>query len=350
LISLAVKERTGNPMHCEPPSRGTIEQQAADWLSRRERGFAPEEQAAFGNWLLDDPRHAAAARQMEASWRFLQKPLRAAQGAELLQEIDLLVSRRSRRRQQLLGWSFAAFATAAVLVLTFVPFRPRETAAPIAQVSVREKPDRLELPDGSIVELNAQAEIVPDFSATRRNVQLVAGTALFTVAKDPTRPFVVTMRDVAVRAVGTEFCVQLDPKNVDVLVTEGRVIVERTASSGGVTEPPTALVSVDHRVLVPLDAPAAVLQVQSASPQAIQRALRWRNQRFEFTDVPLNVVAQHFNQQNEQKLEIDIQAAEVRVSGIYWLDDPEGFSRLIAASAGLQAIPVSSRRIILRKP
>src|SRR5689334_22953276 len=126
--------RPGNPMHDEPPpGGGTIEQQAADWLSRRERGFAPDEQEAFSRWVLEDPRHAAAARQMEASWRYLQKPRLAGQGAELLQEIDMLVARRSRRRRQVYGWSIAALAAAAVLVLAFVPSRPRETIVPVAQ-------------------------------------------------------------------------------------------------------------------------------------------------------------------------------------------------------------------------
>src|SRR5262245_55030239 len=102
-------------MHDEPPPGGTIEQQAADWLSRRERGFAPEEQEAFSRWLLEDPRHAAAAKRMEASWRYLQKPRRAGQSTELLQEIEALVARRSRRRRQIYGWSVAALAAAAVL-------------------------------------------------------------------------------------------------------------------------------------------------------------------------------------------------------------------------------------------
>jgi transmembrane sensor len=336
-------------MHVEPLSGGTIEQQAADWLSRRERGFVPDEQEAFSKWLLEDPHHATAARQIETSWRSLQKPRLAGQGAEFLQAIEALVARRSRRRRQIYGWSFAALAAAAVFVLAFMPFRPRETAAPIAQGEVREKPDLSTLPDGSIVELNAQAAIAPDFTGTLRTVRLVAGTAFFTVAKDPARPFVVTAGDVAVQAVGTEFCVHLDPKNADVLVTEGRVKVERTTSSADMTEPPTAFVSVEHRVIVPLDEPTAVLHVQSASPQAIQSALRWRNQRVEFTDVPLKEVAQHFNRQNEQKLEIVGKAAEIPISGIYWLDDPEGFSRLIAASAGLEVIPFSSQRIILRQ-
>jgi transmembrane sensor len=335
-------------MDAEPPAGGTIEQQASDWLSRRERGFAPEEQAAFSQWLLEGPRHAAAARQLEASWQFLQKPRRAGQSAQLLETIEIAVARRSRRRRQIFSWSAAALAAAAVLVLVFVPFRPREVAAPVMHVGVQPKPDRHTLPDGSVVELNAQAEIATEFTAARRNVRLAAGSAFFTVAKDSARPFVVTVGDVTVQAIGTEFCVQLDPRNADVLVTEGRVKVEKTAS-GSAKETAHALVSVDQRVIVPLDASTGPLQVQSVSAQAIQVALRWRNLRVEFTELPLKDVAQLFNRQNEQQLEVDVKAAGVRVSGIYWLDDPESFSRLIAFSAGLEVTPLSNQRIVLRK-
>lgn len=350
MISAAVKERLRDPLRDEPPAGGSIEQQAADWLSRRERGLAPEEQEAFSNWLLADPRHAAAAKQMEASWRYLQKPRRGGQGAELLQEVEALVARRARRRRQVYGWSVAALAAAAVLVLAFVPFRSRETVAPIAQGGVREKPDRRTLPDGSVVELNATGEIDDDFTGARRSVRLVAGTAFFTIAKDPTRPFVVIVGDVAVQAVGTEFCVRLDPKSADVLVTEGRVKVARTNSAAEAKEPPAALVGAAQQVVVPLDALAAIPPVQAVSPQAMQAALRWRNQRIEFTEVPLKELVSRFNRQNEQKLDFEPNTADVRVSGIAWLDDPEGFARLVAASAGLQAVPLSNQSIMLRKP
>jgi ferric-dicitrate binding protein FerR (iron transport regulator) len=117
-----------------------------------------------------------------------------------------------------------------------------------------------------------------------------------------------------------------------------------------VTPPPAAFVNIARRVVVPLDAPTAVLHVQSMSSQAIEAALRWRHQRFEFTDVPLKEVVRLFNRQNEQKLELEGKVADLRISGFFWLDDPEGASRLIASSAGLQAIHHPGQRIMLRQP
>src|SRR5690349_20668988 len=48
-----------------------------------------------------------------------------------------------------------------------------------------------------------------DFSAKSRAVRLIAGEALFQVAKDAARPFVVAAGDARVRAIGTAFNVRL---------------------------------------------------------------------------------------------------------------------------------------------
>ena len=53
-----------------------IEEIAADWLARREQGFTADEQEAFSNWQMADARHAAAVKEIEQAWRFMQKPRR----------------------------------------------------------------------------------------------------------------------------------------------------------------------------------------------------------------------------------------------------------------------------------
>ncbi|MGH7944497.1 MAG: FecR/PupR family sigma factor regulator [Opitutaceae bacterium] len=112
----------------EPPRRGgTIEEQAADWLSRRDRGFLEGEQEAFSAWLLADPRHAAAANQIEASWRFLQKPWHSGQTEEVLREIEARVVVRTHR-QRFLWRSASGLAAAVLLVFVLRPSRSPEVA------------------------------------------------------------------------------------------------------------------------------------------------------------------------------------------------------------------------------
>ncbi|MGH7956227.1 MAG: FecR family protein [Opitutaceae bacterium] len=117
---------------------------------------------------------------------------------------------------------------------------------------------RQTLADGSVVELNAGADILVDFSPARRSVRLVRSEAHFAVATDATRPFVVSAGGVEVRAVGTEFAVRFGSQEIAVLVTEGQVAVARTAApapADAVLPTPTepVLVAAGGRVVIPTE-------------------------------------------------------------------------------------------------
>ena len=81
----------------------------------------------------------------------------------------------------------------------------------------------IQLPDGSTVELNARSRVKVRLTEGRRDVALIEGQALFRVAKDKQRPFVVRAGDAQVRAVGTEFDVYMKQAETVVTVVEGRV-------------------------------------------------------------------------------------------------------------------------------
>lgn len=83
----------------------------------------------------------------------------------------------------------------------------------------------LVLNDGSTIQLNSLSKIRVRFSEHERAVDLVQGQALFHVAKDSARPFVVYSDQTRVRAVGTQFDVYRRVKDTVVTVVEGRVAV-----------------------------------------------------------------------------------------------------------------------------
>lgn len=344
-------------MNRAPRSTGAetaaIEQAAADWLARREAGLTVDEQAEFSRWLLADARHAEAARRLEATWRYLRKPLFTGQAAEaeraLAARVEHLEREGRRMRFRAAAWAAGGLAAAAAFAFALGPGITSRPAAPgTAVVSVEVRPERRLLPDGSAVEFNAGAEIAVEYTGAARHVRLLRGEAHFEVVRDPARPFVVKAGDVAVRAVGTSFSVRLDLAEVDVLVTEGRVAVER-ADAGAA---PLAMVAAGNRLSVPTDLadePAA-LRAAPFSPEQMRTALAWRGRRLEFTNMPLAEAVALFNRQNRLQLELDDPGlGEVRISGIFWADDPEGFSRLMEASAGLRALPAGPDRITLTR-
>src|SRR5205823_2531257 len=97
------------------------------------------------------------------------------------------------------------------------------------------------LPDGSLIELNARSSVRVRFTSNERAVELFEGQALFRVAKDPARPFIVSSDGKRVRAVGTQFDVYRKKASTTVTVLEGRVTVGRAAAEG--TSLPTAQLS-----------------------------------------------------------------------------------------------------------
>lgn len=328
-----------------------VKAQAADWLARRASGFTAEEQARFSDWLLADPRHAAAVRPLEAAWRLLQKPRFTGQADFVVASVEARVRDRWRRNRRRL--TAGIFAAAASVVFAFSVLRDRGEPAPEVAGRMEVKPERRTLPDGSVVELKAGADILVNFSPGQRDVRLVRGEAHFAVAKDTARPFVVTAGAVSVKAVGTEFAVRMASAEVDVLVTEGRVAVERTVPNPRpLTEPPTpTFLDAGSRTVVPVAlADDTPLEIQPVAAPQIASALAWRGMRVEFTATPLGEIVARLNHQNRVQLALAEPAlANLRISGIFWLDDPNGFARLVEASAGLRTTSDRDGRIVLSR-
>ena len=204
-------------------------------------------------------------------------------------------------------------------------------------------PSRQTLPDGSVVELRDGADISVDFSGPLRRVTLVRGEAHFAVAKDFTRPFVVTAAGVSVRAVGTAFAVQMSAATVEVLVTEGRVAVDPAATPDA---PPLALVEAGHlAIATPINA-----QVTAIAEAQMTYRLAWRVPRVEFSATPLSEAVLLLNRYSAVRLSLaDDSLAGLRISGLVRADNADALVRLLVANYEVAAIPQGEHEIVLRR-
>jgi transmembrane sensor len=324
----------------------SVTARAAAWLARRDAGFTPADAAAFQTWLAADSRHTRAVDELTAAWAVLQSPRATGQADLVLADLAARARVRHRRRAKHFTWAASSLAAAALVLALWLPGLSEKTPAPAAVALAAPRPERQILDDGSVVELNAGAAISVSFSSTRRAVTLLRGEAHFSVAKDPSRPFVVSVQGIEARAVGTEFLVTSDPHHVQVLVTEGRVAV----SSPSLTVPADTapvVVAAGARVTVPLTAsgdPAP--QPSPVTSTQITAALAWRAQRVEFSGTPLAEAIARFNRHNRLKLTLaDPTLGTLRVSGIFWADDPAGFARLIEPTFSLRTRRLADDRI-----
>lgn len=260
--------------------------------------------------------------------------------------------RRRQRRQRL------AVATLAVVVLLGTAWlRPWQTdgaASTLPTTGIVVAPVQQVLADGSRIELNGDSRVQVEYEPGIRRVRIVRGEAHFAVAHDTTRPFVVVAGDVAVRAVGTAFAVRLAPADIRVLVTDGRVAVDR-ASADPVPAPvrPLAFAGKGASVVVTpanlaADAPAPMVTAVSAPEIAEQ--LAWRVPRLELNDTPLREAVALFNRHSRVRLELATPAlGDLRVSGVVRADNTPALLQLLRADYGVEAQPAGERAFVLRR-
>jgi transmembrane sensor len=273
----------------------------------------------------------------------LDWPASAGAVGDVLSELKVQLKRRRRRQ-----WQKAAGASVALLVLGLVWLgvvreRPASGASVAASSSVL-LPERQTLADGTLVELRSGAKIAVNFSAALRRVTLEQGEAHFAVAKNPDWPFVVSAGGVEFRAVGTAFAVHLADKEVEMLVTEGRVAVERPTAaetSAAAAPAPLATVEAGNHVVVDVSVPQiAAPAVRAISKTELSRRLAWRAPKLEFSGTPLSAAIELINRHSAEAEKIqlgDPALADLRISGILRADNIDTLLGVLEADYGIKA-------------
>jgi transmembrane sensor len=338
--------------------RDRIEQAAAHWVLRRDHGLTASEQDEYSQWLASDPRHREAMARQRWAWEELDRLAGLQSSMEAVPDPDLLAAKPRSFFPVVRRFApWAALPIAALLVFGFF-FSARKTApaemvdAEVSQsVVLRALTAPIEqrvLEDGSVVTLNRGAELAVDFTPAQRRLTLLRGEASFSVAKNPARPFIVNASGVNVLAVGTVFNVRLGSTAVEVLVTEGKVRVDKHAGEDAAAEAP--VVAAGHYAAVAFDSSAMPPQVVALTELQIQEHLAWQPRVLDFSGTPLTEVVATFNQHNGVKLAIDDPALQgFCLSGSFRSDNLEGFVRLMKSDFGLYVEWNGRTELILRK-
>jgi len=170
---------------------------------------------------------------VDAAWTRLAKKLDAEPLVlHAAQRRTSSVARRPRT-----GWAVAAAAALLVAVSLPLWLSTRGDSASRAIVTRAGEWRTVVLDDGSRALLAPATNIRPSMHASGPRVIELTGEALFTVASDPRRPFIVRAGGATIEDLGTAFVVRARPEEMTVLVTvtQGSVSLRaRTAEHGGV--------------------------------------------------------------------------------------------------------------------
>jgi len=214
----------------------------------------------------------------------------------------------------------------------------------------------IRLRDGSQLTLNSRSRVRVRFSERERDVELLEGQALFQVAKDPARPFVVRSDSTRVRAVGTLFDVYRKATGTTVTVVEGRVAVLPMLNVPGpaldrARAPDIADSGDSHAILVSAGeqvtvTPSAVTQPTHAN---VAVATAWTQRELVFDLTPLPDVAQEYNRYNVRQLIVsDAKLKDFHVTGVLSSTDPTSFLRFLRAQPGI-SVEETDREIRISK-
>jgi transmembrane sensor len=315
-----------------------IDRQAAEWAARADGGNLPTgELAALEAWLAADTRHVGAYAKACAVLVQVERVQATSALAEHV--ISRPVPMLSRRRLAIGGGIAASLVALTIAAHVAWPYLEQET------YTTNFGENRVvALADGSVVTLNTDTKVVVRYSRDRRDITLERGEALFDVAKNRARPFVVIARDVAVRAVGTSFAVRsLVDEPIHVLVREGIVEMRRPATP--VVAP--ILIRFNEHAIAPADAPISVSQETS---DRIAHSLAWKSGRVAFEDVTLAAAAREFSRYSKTRIVIDDPGvASKTVTGLFVANDPIGFVRAVAVSLELDVAVEQNEVKLIRK-
>lgn len=309
-----------------------LEDEAFAWVQRLTSGLADaEDRAAFVLWRDESPAHAAALVRARTLWTDLGPALVADQERQVAdqftQDLGPMGRRAGRRtfmrriapgRGAVMRWTaIAASALIAVGVGNVL------TQSPFADLKTTSLPTETRLADGSRVTLAPATAMNIDIGpAGERRIDLQKGEAMFDVAHDASRPFVIRSGDGEIRVLGTAFSVKRTGGMTQVIVTRGKVRVS-SGSQSRVLEP-------DRMVVYGLTTMGGMRAVDAAAATA------WTEDRLVFENATVGDVIAELDRFDTRKVVLlNGQASQKRVNAVINLKHTDLWLQALQGSEGV---------------
>ena len=304
-------------------NRNPIAERAAEYFVRRHAASLAERRSRNA-WLDADPGHAQAYADQQRLWD------RAGDLADdpELQALKTAGLAALDRRRWLQPRRLITLAASLVVLVGAGSFFSRlvGTPQPVAYATALGEQRTETMTDGTEIVLNTDSAVQVSYSKDRRAVALRQGEAQFKVAHDAARPFVVSVGQDTVTALGTRFQVRREPGSTIVTLLQGSVEI----AHGG----ERYRLRPDERAVISSRTGVSIASIDPESARA------WLEGWLRFRGTPLAEVIAEANRYSPRKLRLgDPRLANVQLSGTFRAGD----SASIADAASL-ILPVRVAR------
>ena len=335
-----------------------VRAEASAWLAQLDKGnLRAADLEALREWIQRSPRHAQELRQLAQLSEDLNVLTDLAGPLHDAARSYYVRSPVSRRLPRMAGAAILAVLALVVGLVFYARDQPSEAWSQFATTAVGEQRE-IALPDGSVIALNSDSRLGVSYGARHRDVRLQQGEALFEVARDPDRPFVVDAGMGRVEALGTTFAVRVDLDSIEVAVTHGRVrVFERHVPAPGdgppareVPTPAILLATGERVVIVPPLAGAMPPDAETVPMRELQRKLAWREGLLDFSETPLDEVVREVGRHTNLEILVEDESLRsLEFNGLFRIGDTGPLFGALKTSFGIDARYIDADTVSLSR-
>jgi transmembrane sensor len=337
-------------------------EQACDWISRIDRGLQPEEHQALQQWLAEHPQHQDVLLEVAKLWDKMDALSRLS---DLFPATEKAKSTTSGKH-----WAIAA-SVSALCLLGALFYRaqvlpPQELVQQTAATSLHAtyqtkvgENNTIELPDRSKLVLNTNSFVTVRYSENSRIIELLRGEINIDVAHDKSRPLSVIAGGKVIQAVGTAFNVDIHKDYVELIVTDGKVLVGAQpkamddAAEQLLAKPlPVSSLAISKGERVDLDpkAKTTTAQVRKIDQGDIAASLSWRSGNLIFRGETLQEALVEISRYTNIQFELgdDEKMKQLPVAGMFKTGDVDGLLEVFKNNFNVSHERLSADRIRLK--
>jgi len=327
--------------------------QGSVWIAKMDRSLTESEQAEFRIWLAENEQHQKLIIEMASMWDKMDSLERLS---DLFPATTKAESATNTSKWPL---TLAASCVLALFVAFFsdVSFNAlwqEEQQFVRYQTAVGES-STIYLPENSKVLLNTDSILLVRYTDDYRLLDLQRGELHVDVAHDKARPLSVVAHQKVIQAVGTAFSVRVKPSEVELIVTEGKVIVgelekKQKANEKTLVIPASSLAVSKGEIASLTIANVGVDTVAVIDKKLIKQNLSWRQGNLVFNGETLAEAMAEVSRYTSVTFEIaDEELKKIKIAGRFKTGDVKGLIAVLNHSFNIKTDRISKDLVVLRK-
>ncbi|WOH36243.1 FecR domain-containing protein [Thalassotalea fonticola] len=337
-------------LHQQAEQDDLVLDQASDWIAKMDRGLTTKESKQFQRWIHMSPEHMKVMFEVAQMW-------------DKLDELNRLsdIFPKSAVKGNWFSNQFKAIAASVVFLVCVLLLQTEQlpflhgqqqytTLATQYETEVGES-NTIHLPDSSVLVLNTNSLVNVTYSEEARTIELQRGELHIEVAHNKSRPLRVLAAGKVIQAVGTAFNVQVSDKLVELIVTDGKVLVDSQNSLTQESPISNRAIPVAKGEMIDLhiSLPVAEGVVKKVEQSEISSKLSWRKGNLIFRGDSLADAIKEISRYSDISFELadDEQLRKIKVAGMFKTGDIDGLLSVLEKSFNIEYKKVSAKKITL---